>query len=304
MKLPFFSKRKRRRPADMAALLKQARANLALPTAILASEPFRTLVRPVPLDPTTRRRLLVLAPHQHDEALGAGGTLLMARAAGARTQVVYLTDGAEKGDESGSVAVRSKEAADACEWLGAERADLGLSNIRVDPTRAAVERLASLIHDFQPDALLVPWLLDGTAKHRMANHLLWLANHGSPLPATEVWGFQVNNAFDPNAFVDITEVAEQKRKLLELYRSQNEKLLSFDHIGMGLSAWNSKWLPKNKGSHEPRYGEIFVAVTLRDHLDLIEQHYFADLSSTYLGFETIQRGMGEIHRAVTGAKVS
>ncbi len=42
---------------------------------------------------STDDRLLVIAPHEDDETLGAGGALQQARTAGAKTRVIYLTYG-------------------------------------------------------------------------------------------------------------------------------------------------------------------------------------------------------------------
>ncbi|PSQ88213.1 MAG: hypothetical protein BRD45_07035 [Bacteroidetes bacterium QS_8_64_10] len=36
--------------------------------------------------------------------------------------------------------------------------------------------MADLVGAMQPDVVLAPWLLDAPPKHRLANHLLWLAN--------------------------------------------------------------------------------------------------------------------------------
>lgn len=301
MKLPFLKSKKRRRPTDMAGLVRQAGSNIALARALLETEPFRTIVKPVPADLAAHHRYMVLAPHQDDEAVGVGGTLMMLRDLGAEITVVYLTDGAEKGDEGAAIVERGEEAAAACALIGAHRIDIGISNVRTDPSLAEIDALASALGEVRPEVVLVPWLLDGTVKHRMANHLLWLANRRAAVPKpAEVWGYQVNNFFDPNAYVDITSVAERKRALLSLYRSQNEKLYSFDHMGMGLSAWNSKWLPKNRGRHQHKYGEIFQIMPLADHLDLIERFYFANLDETYLGYETVIAGMRAIHQQVAG----
>ena len=42
---------------------------------------------------TDKDKVLVIAPHPDDEALGAGGILQSAKAANAEVRVVYLTNG-------------------------------------------------------------------------------------------------------------------------------------------------------------------------------------------------------------------
>jgi hypothetical protein len=147
-----------------------------------------------------------------------------------------------------------------------------------------------------PQVILVPWLLD-TAKHRIVNHLLWLANYRHPLPACEVWGYQVHNSLIPNGYVDITPVAEQKRRLIERYTSQVTYLRRYDHMAMGMAAWNCRFLPDYKADPVARYVEAFCALPLHEHLKLIESFYFRDLDVTYRGME-VSEGMKQIHNAV------
>ena len=113
--------------------------------------------------------------------------------------------------------------------------------------------------------MLVPWLLD-TPKHRIVNHLLWLANRCSTIPYCEVWGYQVHNSLIPNGYVDITAIAEEKWSILKRYTSQNLHLKRYDHMAKGMAAWNCRFLPDYKADPVARYVEVFCALPLHEHL--------------------------------------
>jgi LmbE family N-acetylglucosaminyl deacetylase len=248
------------------------------------------------------RSILVLAPHQDDETIGAGGSLLLAKKAGVELHVLFITDGRSRKATSYAstpeevVTIRNREAAEVCELLGAQIHHLGINNAKLNPSLADLDRLSQKISDLAPQVMLVPWLLD-TPKHRVVNHLLWLANHRSAIPYCEVWGYQVHNSLIPNGYVDITEVAEDKWRILERYISQNLHLKRYDHMAKGMAAWNCRFLPDYKADQIARYVEVFCALPLPEHLKLVESFYLRDLDITYRGME-VAEGMKHIHRTV------
>lgn len=277
-------------------------SDIELASRLLTTEFFEKELQPLPLPVEELDALLLLAPHQDDELIGAGGTLLRARQAGAAVHVLYLTDGAQANvgyasSEAESAAIRDREAATVCKRLGANKHDLGLANIWPRPQRADLERLAALIRDIAPQVVLTPWLLDNPAKHRLANHLLWLTDRLHRLDGFEVWGYQVHNSLLPNGLVDITAVAEEKRALLTCYRSQNEHCQRYDHLGMALSAWSSRFLPH---APEARYAELFFTLPVRAFLAQVERLYLPDLATTYRQHGPVLAGARALHKAITG----
>src|SRR3569623_1796607 len=193
--------------------------------AVLGTDFFREEVEPVELQLERLAKILVLAPHQDDETIGAGGMLLKAAARSAAIDLVYVTDGAianppyAASTEAG-VGVRMAEARRVAEHLDARVFELGVSIVAPRPTIADVERLAERIWQSRPEVILSPWLLDWPQKHRVVNHLLWLAHLRRPLPDVEIWGYQVHNQLLANAYVDITSVIDATRELLEMFVSQ------------------------------------------------------------------------------------
>lgn len=267
----------------------------------IEAEYFRDVLEPVPLDLPPGRPVLVLAPHADDEVIGAGGTLSLAARRRVPIHIAYVTDG-ELHDVPDSVSIRSAEADRVCAALGAEKHDLGISNTTCDVTVEHVRRLRALVERIRPATIMLPWLFDAPAKHRMVNHLVWLAHLVRPLPHCQIWGYQVHNVLFPNGYVDVTEVAHQKRRLIAEYTSQNVRLYRYDHLAMGMAAWNTRFLGERvKGDGIARYVEVFFAVPCKAFCELVVRHYLSDLGATYRGNARIIRSLTRLHRALIGA---
>ena len=128
-----------------------------------------------------------------------------------------------------------------------------------------------------------PSCIDGSPKHRVANQLLYHALSSDQANAGEVWGYQVNNTPFANGYLDISDEAEAKFELLDLYRSQNEGLRPYPHLTRGLNAWNSRFLPSKHREGKAQFAEIFFTTPVAEFVGLIERHYFTDMEKTYLG---------------------
>lgn len=272
--------------------------------SVLETQFFDRHLVPVPLPIEQVRTILVLAPHQDDEIIGAGGALLLARKAGAEIHVLFLTDGRpKKATSEGTtpeevVQIRKSESTEVCKQLGAHMHCLDIDNVKLNPSLSDLDDLSRVIETTAPQVLLVPWLLD-TPKHRVANHLLWLANRRRPIPHCEVWGYQVHNSLLPNGYVDITDVVEEKTRLLQYYTSQIRHVRRYDHMAKGMAAWNCRFLPNYKADPVARYLEVFSALPLQEQLNLVESFYLPDLAATYRGLP-VAVGMQKIHQAVVG----
>ncbi|MCW5960608.1 MAG: PIG-L family deacetylase [Pyrinomonadaceae bacterium] len=263
----------------------QAVSDLELAADVLSIEIFRNRLEPARLPVEKFRSFLVLAPHQDDGVIGAGGTLALARRAKAEIDIIYVTDGEQRGSTfqkigRSSIEIRKAESKTVCRRLGAGFHELNISNLLPEPAKKDVEKLRDLIAEKKPEVVLTPWLLDSPPKHRMVNHLLRLAEKCGGLGDFEVWGYQVHNSLLPNGFVDITETADEKRELIEIYESQNKSFYRYDHQAMGIAAWNSRYLGR---SSEQKFAEIFFALPKAEFLRLVGRFYLKDMNQTYLG---------------------
>jgi LmbE family N-acetylglucosaminyl deacetylase len=280
--------------------------DLDVASRLLDTQLFERNLVAAPLPLKQMRSILVLAPHQDDEAIGAGGTLMLAQKAGVERHVMFITDGRpRKMTRNGTtpeevVEIRRREAAGVCRQLGASMHCLNINNVAMNPSLTDLDHLSDIISQIAPQVILLPWLLD-TPKHRIASHLLWLCHLRRPLPLCEIWGYQVHNTLLPNGYIDITDVADEKLKLIRRYDSQIKYVRRYDHMTMGMNAWNCRFLPDYKADLAERYIEIFCALPLLSHLKLVESFYLPDLQAIYRGMN-VYKGMLRIHKEVTSSR--
>ena len=117
-------------------------SDIDLAARVLDVESFSDQLEPVRLPVGDLERVLVIAPHQDDETIGAGGLLLQARDNGAAVTVLFVTDGVQRGlarqlgGDAELARIRDAEARQVCEVLGADLVNLGISNPDPAPTLA------------------------------------------------------------------------------------------------------------------------------------------------------------------------
>ena len=110
-----------------------------------------------------------------------------------------------------------------------------------------------------------------------------------------MWGYQVHNTLYPNGYVDVTDKITEKRELLEIYRSQIEFGQRFDHMAVGMAAWNARFLPNSTAK---RYVEVFFTLPLHEYVTLVESFYLRDLRATYRGDSRVISAASAVHQAV------
>lgn len=180
-------------------------------------------------------RLLVVAPHPDDETVMCGGTAALLAADGTDVSVVFLTDGegTRAGDRGG---VRQEEARRACTVLGVRPVRfLGLPDGGVADHLDRLGRgLREVLEEVRPDAVALPWFLDGHPDHEAATRGLAAAE---PPDALEVLAGEVWTPLEPNLLVDVTESVELKRQALRCHESAAQ---AFDLDAMiGLNRYRS-----------------------------------------------------------------
>jgi LmbE family N-acetylglucosaminyl deacetylase len=164
---------------------------------------------------TAQDRVLVIAPHPDDEAIATGGVLQVARAAGAASRVLVITDGdnnpwpqrwIEKRWHIGAAerarwgAERRSEAVAALQVLGLQAADvrclgfpdLGLTDGLLRGEPALGRTLAAQLDEFRPSCLFLPALDDRHPDHSALHVLLQLALPGYSGPPPSLYTFGVH----------------------------------------------------------------------------------------------------------------
>jgi len=231
-------------------------------------------INPIPavVEVPPARRVLVLAPHMDDETLGCGGAILLHRAAGAQVDVAFITDGSRgflpselaARTVAQRIAVRRAEAASACELLAVRQLHyLDLPDGRSRADDDALERLALMFSEADPDLVYLPFITDAHHDHRTANRLF-----DRLLAALPQWrnllvcGYEVWTPLYPNAIVDISECMQNKLAALACYESQ---LRLNDYLGSvrGLNAYRAM------ANHGRGFAEAFFQTSARDYRQLL-----------------------------------
>jgi bacillithiol biosynthesis deacetylase BshB1 len=175
---------------------------------------------------------LFVAPHPDDAELGAGGTVLLLKAEGARVGVLDLTDG--EPTPHGSPEIRRRETEAATAVLGLDwRGNLGLPNRRLVDDLDARARLARVLRQLRPRVLFAPYWDDAHPDHVAASALVDAARFWAKLTKTDLPGephhprhifyyFCIHLRLHPKPsfVVDVTAHHDAKMRALACYQSQ------------------------------------------------------------------------------------
>lgn len=193
-------------------------------------------------EPSARRRVLIVAAHPDDDALGCGGTIAKHVAEGDDVKVIYVTRGelgisGERSDVAGQI--RRDEAGEA-------QAVLGMSYLFDWQHHDGAVRQAAVVRDLReffarmgaPDLVYTPHQNDSHPDHTA---VAWAVREvwGGPsataglfnLRQFEIWTPLVQ----PNLTIDITPYVTDKRKAIVAHRSQHsrnpfcEAILALNH---------------------------------------------------------------------------
>ena len=192
------------------------------------------------------RRLLVVGAHSADFVWRAAGTIAGHTSGGGKALVVALSFG-ERG-ESGELwkepgqteenvkRIRSQEASQAAQAIGAEFTCLDLGDYPLEVTTPRLQRLIDVIRDFAPDVVIThtdrdPFNPDHAAAHaavakaRLLTSGAGVASAFATTHPSEFLAFEPHQpelcAFMPTTFVDITSSMEAKKKAMRAMAAQS-----------------------------------------------------------------------------------
>lgn len=175
--------------------------------------------------------LLVVGAHPDDAEIGLGGTLALAASGGRRCAILDLTDG--EPTPRGTVETRLCEAAAAADVLGVERRTLDLPNRYLFDTRGARESVASVLREWRPRVVAVPWWEDAHPDHLAASRIVEAARFYAKFSKTDMPGepfyvprfiyyfaSHLRTVPQPGALLDVSAGLERKMSALDSYSSQ------------------------------------------------------------------------------------
>jgi LmbE family N-acetylglucosaminyl deacetylase len=173
-------------------------------------------------------KVLVVAPHPDDEAIGCVGTILLHIRAGDQVCIAIATDGRRSKaipDPDEMADQRQREAQLASSRMGIDRLTwLGFHEGGYSPQELA-ERLRSLLEEVQPDVIYAPSRVDFHLEHVRVAHALALAIAGAGVgvraPRIRIYQIQVPLTSPLcNLVSDVSPVVQHCESVLAAYTSQ------------------------------------------------------------------------------------
>lgn len=206
-------------------MLKMAGATVA-GASVLGLQAFAS--DPTIKDNTTKKKALIIGAHPDDPETGCGGTMILLKRAGWEVVSVYMTKGeggivGKTHDEAASI--RTREAQKACEILQARPVFMTQIDGNSEVNKTRYVEMRELIAKEKPDVVFTHWPIDSHPDHRVCSLLVYDAwrrlDYSFELYYFEVMSGTQTQLFHPTDYVDISSVAEQKRRACYCHESQD-----------------------------------------------------------------------------------
>ena len=187
------------------------------------------------------RTVWVLAPHPDDEVFGCGGTLALLAANQAQVVVDVVSDGAF-GEFGKNPQARVAESQAAAAVLG-----YGIPHFCNFPDQGLrfgqglIDYLLARLQTVQPHVIFVPSVWEVHPDHLAVCAAAREAIRLSGL-AVDVWMYEVGQALQPNAYIDISTVFEQKQRAMACFASQL-RVQAYDRHISALNTYRTYQLP-------------------------------------------------------------
>ena len=163
-------------------------------------------------------KILALGAHPDDIEYGCGGTFLKFARKGMDIYFMVLT----KGEFGGNPETREKEQEEAMKLLGVKKIFWGgYIDTELPSERIVITKIDEVIEEVKPDEVYVNYIEDIHQDHRMLAECTLAATRY----VKRVFFYEDYTSinFEPDIFVDIEDVLEEKQKLIQVYSSQVDK---------------------------------------------------------------------------------
>lgn len=160
-------------------------------------------------------RILAIGPHPDDVEFGCAGTLYKYASRGHHVSMLLLS----RGDVGGDPEIRISEQIRSCEIMGIRDLYIaGYEDTRIPVSKEVVTDIETVIRKVQAHWVFVPYWSDTHQDHRATAECVLSASRY----VKNVLTFEVPSTlhFDPDVFVDITDVMAAKNRALRAHASQ------------------------------------------------------------------------------------
>ncbi|MDR0823019.1 MAG: PIG-L family deacetylase [Endomicrobium sp.] len=215
-------------------------------------QPFLTYNIPLETE-LPENKVLVLAPHQCDEAIGCAGALLNHSKKGGVIEIAYCTNDTPE---------RMKEAEKAASLIGAKKNHFLQFPIKgLKENKEFCESLIRLFDRVQPEVVFLPFWFDNHHDHVALSKALIKIRKKIDLDFV-VYAYCVWSPLIPNCLFDISSVWKEKQKVIECYKSQM-KTKDLVRVAEGLDQYWGE--VKTSGM---QYAEPFFMATAKKYFAL------------------------------------
>ncbi|MDF2649581.1 MAG: bshB1 [Paenibacillus sp.] len=173
--------------------------------------------------------ILIFGAHADDAEIGMGATIAKHTKRGLKVGLCDLTY-AEM-SSNGTLETRIEEAEQAASILGVKvRTNLGLPDRGLFATQANIERITQEIRKFKPRIVFAPYWQDRHPDHIACSGLVQEAVFNAklrkylpdsePVNVEQMYFYFINDVYEANLIVDVTDCYDEKIAALSAYRSQ------------------------------------------------------------------------------------
>ena len=202
-------------------------------------------------------KVLVIAPHQDDESIGCGGTIIKHTKSGGHLETAFCTSDTDE---------RMDETKAATKILGSK-----INHFLQFPIRSLSSsnselsnRFTELFDRVQPDIIFVPFMIDNHQDHIAISKAL-LKSYKKHKMDSLVYAYSVWTTLIPNVIVDISEVWDEKEKAIKCYKTQTE---TRDYAKMASSIAQYWSVVKGKGTS---HCETFFKASMSEYISLVKK---------------------------------
>lgn len=189
-------------------------------------------------------RIIAIGAHPDDLEILCGGTLAKYCQQGHQVFMAHLANGNRGSTQYSSeelIIVRREEAKKAAEVIGAEYLEGGFANdLEIYPNQELRDHVTDLIRMAEPDVIITLAPNDYSPDHNYTSQLVFDASHAVTIPLYETkhsanktpaailfMDTVAGIGFQPEEYVDISDVVEQKKQMILCHKSQQSFLSSY-----------------------------------------------------------------------------